>query len=659
MQEFVSTIEKTSAYNVLFVEDDGELREVIGTILEEFFQNVYLAKDGEDALEVFKNNHCDIVITDIHMPKMNGFKLIENMRLINKDVHVLVFTGEDDIHVLTEGFNLSVDDYLFKPFDILQFTKVMDKVINEMLEEKENKNTLHILKQYQEVTNVGSIVSKTDPKGRITYVNERFCSISGYSKEELLGKSHSIVRHPEMPKEVYAELWNTIKNEKKIWQGIVKNLAKNGESYYVKATIMPIFDKSGEICEYISIRQDISDIMSDRKQLFDYLNANKLSVIVMIKIEDYDVLEKLYSPKIVEQIEDEFAKAILYFMPNNCNFQRVYELGNGLYALARDRRSCQSSWETITKRLEKFLKNIRSYVVRFDDIEYDISAICSFTYGVFRIYEDAKLGIEKAIDEKLSIVYADGLSEWSYSLARQNIQVLKTVKTAIDGKQVVSYFQPIVDNKTKKVSKYESLVRIIDEEGKILSPFYFLDLSKKGRYYKQITKIVLLNSFEALAQTDKEISINLSTLDIEHSEVRTFIITLLNDNIDDANRVVFELLESEEVKDLGIVKNFIKIVKGMGVKIAIDDFGSGYSNFERLFEYEPDILKIDGQLIKNIVQKSLSRNIVETMVAFAKKQNVKTVAEFVENEELFSEVCKVGIDYSQGYFFGAPALLEE
>lgn len=94
------------------------------------------------------------------------------------------------------------------------------------------------------------------------------------------------------------------------------------------------------------------------------------------------------------------------------------------------------------------------------------------------------------------------------------------------------------------------------------------------------------------------------------------------------------------------------------MQIAIDDFGAGYSNFERILEFEPDIIKIDGSLIKNIQTDVFSRDLVETIVAFAKKQNIKTVGEFVENEAIFNILNEIGVDYSQGYYFGKPISLK-
>jgi EAL domain-containing protein (putative c-di-GMP-specific phosphodiesterase class I) len=234
---------------------------------------------------------------------------------------------------------------------------------------------------------------------------------------------------------------------------------------------------------------------------------------------------------------------------------------------------------------------------------------------------------------------------------------LTKVKKAIAELRIISYFQPIVNNQTEQIEKYESLVRLVDEDGSIISPYFFLDIAKEGQYYSDITAIVLQNSFNALQNTTMNISINLSALDIEKYSTREELYRLLNLYQDDANRVVFELLEDENVHDMEVIKEFIAKVKSIGVKIAIDDFGAGYSNFERLLEYQPDILKIDGSLIKNIETSEYSLAVVKTIVTFAKSQNIKTIAEYAENKEIFEILKSLDIDYSQGYYFGKPAPL--
>ncbi len=520
-----------------------------------------------------------------------------------------------------------------------------------------NKEQLDLLNQYHEVANKSAIVSKTDTRGIIIYVNDNFCEISGYKEYELIGKNHNIVRHPDVPKFIFKQMWNRIKVERKTWQGIIKNRAKNGDTYYVSATISPILDSDGNIKEFIALRHNITSIISDKKQLFDYLSVNKLAVLIMFQIEDYDILEKFYDKNTLETLEKNFGDNILYLIPDYCSFQRVYFLGNGQFALAKDRRSCQASQAELENMLLEFLNNVKNYIIKLDDIEYDISVICSYSYGAIQLYEDVKIGIEKALREKKEIVYADSLSMFEQEDAHKNIKTLKTLKTALEDKKIVSYFQPIVDNQTKKIVKYESLVRLINGDGRVLSPYEFLDVAKKGKYYLYITKVVLENSFKVLREVDESISINLSAIDIESYEMRKLIIRYLLQHKELASRVTFELLESEEVKDVDVVFNFIKKVKKFGVKIAIDDFGTGYSNFEKILQYEPDYIKIDGSLIKNINHNGLSKNIVETIVDFAKKQDIETIAEYVENDEIYEIIKSLGIDYSQGYAFGRPQKL--
>ena len=644
---------------LLYIEDDPQARDAANSLFSDFFDDVIVGFDGEDGARLFASNYhkIDLVITDITMPRMNGIEMIHAIRQINPDIAIIVLSAHNETSFLTQTIEAGVDGYLIKPLNVTQLIRSIGKVVEKLHLRYENKKNSLLLKQYENITNTSSIISKTDPKGVITFVNEKFCQISGFTKEELIGKPHNVIRHPDMPKTAFRDLWRTIKDEKRTWQGIVKNRAKNGDTYYVKTTVQPILNPEGEVQEYISLRHDITAIMSDKKQLFDFLEANRLSVLILVQIEDYNILEKFYDKASVEKIEDAFGKNMLYLMPNRWGFQRVYHLENGLYAFAIDRRNCKASKEEIHAVLEQFLMNVKEYVVKIDSIEYDISAICSFTYGIFKIFEDAKIGIENAIQTKQPIVYADGLSGIEYDNALKNIETIHIIKTAIDNRKIISYFQPIVNNQTQKIEKYESLVRLVTEDGQLLTPLYFLDTAKKGRYYSKITKIVLENSFAALYKiSEAAISINLSVHDIERDEITHYIENLLVQHEDEAHRIIFELLESEDIKDFALIKQFIQKVKAKGVKIAIDNFGTGYSNFERLLSYEPDILKIDGSLIKNIHNNQINQHIVETVMLFAKKQNLSTVAEFVENETIYEIVRDMGIDYSQGFYFGKPEM---
>ena len=200
-------------------------------------------------------------------------------------------------------------------------------------------------------------------------------------------------------------------------------------------------------------------------------------------------------------------------------------------------------------------------------------------------------------------------------------------------------------------------MRLIDEEGKVISPYLFLDIAKQSKLYPQITKRVLEKAFVAINATDKKISINITAEDILNINTKEFLFNQLQDSPKTQN-IIFELVESEGIESFDEVKLFIDKIKSFGCQIAIDDFGTGYSNFEYLLKLEADIIKIDGSLIRQLDTNQNSYNVVESIVSFAKKNNIKTVAEFVATKEILEKVLQLGIDFSQGYLLGEPEFWE-
>ena len=617
----------------------------------ELFNNVLLVDNYDVALRKFDESEIDIVITDIEINKEDGFSFIKELKNKNPKIITIIYTNNDEKTNFMKAISAGVNGYFLKPLDENDFLNTLGNLL-QIEKEKKDRKILKI--QYDTIVEENTIVSKTDKHGIITYVNDNFCKSSEYSKEELIGKSHNIVRHPDNPKELFKDLWQTIKVKKESWYGVLKNLTKSGKPYFIKTTIKPIFNVDGEIVEYVSIRSNINTIMSDKNQLIEKINTNGLYLLILIQIEDFDVLDKFYNMLIVDKIEKMFGFNLLTYLPNTYIFDTIYYLGNGQFALLSDFFDFLSTGSNITTYLNDFVNNVKESILEIDEIEYDLNVVVSYTFGREHLYEDAKCGLDEAVKRSDIVRYSNDSSIKEQIEAKKNMEVIKMVKIALENYKIISYFQPIINNKTRVVEKYESLVRLVDENGNILSPHAFLDISKKGNYYNKITHRVLENSFKILKQISTKISINLSSLDIEKEETRNILFELLEEHKEDRHRVIFELLEDESVKDFNVIKNFIKKVKSMGVLIAIDDFGAGYSNFERLLEFSPDILKIDGKLVKNIANDVYSKNIVETIVSFTKKQKIITIAEFVENEQIYNILSELGVDYSQGYYFGKP-----
>ncbi len=191
--------------------------------------------------------------------------------------------------------------------------------------------------------------------------------------------------------------------------------------------------------------------------------------------------------------------------------------------------------------------------------------------------------------------------------------------------------------------------KYIDGKEQLVSPCFFLDAAVKTKQYETLTLIMIEKSFRFMNKLGKAFSLNLSFNNMLNEKV----LNALRENIEKysiGDHLTVEILESENVDDYVIIKEF----KKTGIKIAIDDFGSGFSNFTHVFELEPDILKIDGSLIKNIDNDRKSYEFVKSIVQLAKALGIKTLAEFVSLKEIFDITYELEIDYFQGYYFSAP-----
>ncbi len=651
LQQIVSTM---NGLKLLYVEDDAQVRASTLAILNDFFTDIVVAVDGEDGLEKFYANKIDIIITDISMPKMSGLEMLEKIYETDQDVLFLIFSAYNEEEFFLKSIKLGVEAYFIKPVEFEQFVQVLEKTAKKVQAAKAYQQLL----QYNEIIDYSAIVSVITPDGKVKYVNDAFCSISGYDREELIGNDYIASTHNKQEDSLNKEIWHTIKEKKSIWRGVTKNVSKQGSIYYLDSTIKPILDQNEEIVEYIAIRHDITDIMSPLRQLNDYIKTAKIPMVILIKIDNFDNIENFYGQDILQDIEESFAKQLLSFIPDAISVQNIFTLKDGEYAIALDKVNLLEDDEGIEALLYQLQSQVESAKITIGELDYDVAIGISYAYGE-NVLENAKYGIKLLKSSNKQIIFANNLADKEHLQALENIRILKMVKTAIENNKIISYFQPIIDNKTQEIVKYESLVRLVDENDKILSPFFFLDVSKQGKYYTAITSMVLDNAFGALKLTDKDISINLSALDIEKEAIRKKFYSLLERHKDSAKRIVIELLEDEAFKDFEVIKAFIKKVKALGVKIAIDDFGSGYSNFERLLDYQPDILKIDATLVKNIATSHFSLSTVKTMVIFAKEQNMQVIAEYVENEEIYNILCSLDVDYSQGYYFGKPDALQK
>ena len=404
--------------NVLIVDDQPEILSTFSRTIGRRVENVFTAPNGEQAVEIHKNENIDIIFTDVEMPIMNGIEMIKEIRKTDTSIPIVLATALRNLEVLTKAIELNVSFFLQKP---IKLEEVYDKIdeINKVKELERDLIEQHeLLEQYKQVVDKGSIVSKTDPSGIITYANEAFCEISGYEIEELVGRPHNIVRHPDNSNSLYEHMWHTIKVLREAWTGELKNKKKDGTSYWVKATISPIIDKNGEIVEYIAIRTDITEqevIKHYFEEQFEISNkqfhsAFRLSKAYEKAINQSNTVSRTDTKGNITFVNDKFCEISGYskseLINRSHNIVRHPETSENTYKELWSTIKSGNTWKGVVKNKNKKGKDyfVDSTIVPIIDDKKEIIEFMSVMHDVTELFE-----LHKEIeDTQREIIYKMG-----------------------------------------------------------------------------------------------------------------------------------------------------------------------------------------------------------------------------------------------------------
>jgi len=431
---------------------------------------------------------------------------------------------------------------------------------------------------------------------------------------------------------VLAHLANVVSNElAELNENLEKKIQKSSAYIYKQA----YFDKLTGLPNRLSLIQKLDESVG--------------KVLFLINIDDFTIINDFYGHVIGDEVLVKLANLLKKYVQDKQ--AEVYKLPSDEYAVIMDVAHNHLLLEDEIKRIlqtveeEEFL-----FHGHLAHVSVTISAAFINKNKTGLINADMTLKLAKKAGQDFMIFEKDLMLAQEYE---SNIKIASMIRDAIAKDQIVPYFQPIFDTKTLKVEKYEALVRLIQED-KVLTPYYFLDISQKIKLYSHITEIMVEKTFSMFENSQECFSINLAFSDITNQKTREMIYSkIVSYRI--AEQLTIEILENQEIKDEKVLMDFIDEVYSLGAKIAIDDFGSGFANFEYMTKIRSDYMKIDGSLIKNIATDKNARLVVETIVIFAQKLGKETIAEFVHSKEVYKVVKEIGIDYVQGFYFAEPS----
>ncbi|KLD96982.1 EAL domain-containing response regulator [Aliarcobacter butzleri] len=406
------------------------------------------------------------------------------------------------------------------------------------------------------------------------------------------------------------------------------------------------------------IYYELKELFVDK--LTNLPNRNKLKkdltqtddvLMAFFDIDGFLTLNDLFGEEIGDGILVELSYKLKEHFP--ANEYSVYKLDVDKFVVVAVNSG--KSVEEFYKYTKSFISKIenQSFLVNENEIDINLTVGVSHANGALA-YKYAQRTITYARTKLRKImIYNDSFN--IHQSFENNIKWLKQLKNGFKENRFQAYFQPIVDTQTKEIYKYEALIRYIDENGNEVGPYNFLDIAKKTKQYPNIIKVILKDALKLIKEKNKKVSINISYADISNRNTTKYIYDFLTEqSVEHTKLLSFEILESEEIVDFEEVSKFISEVKKFECIVGIDDFGAGYSNFHLLSKLKISFIKIDGSLIQNIHNSKDLEIIVRTISNIAKEFNVKTVAEFVANEEIYNKVKELNIDYSQGFYFDKP-----